>query len=91
MNKQALERIDEFGEIWTTCRGVHSVKGKSLNWGVEVDAKCMTNPLRDFITQELDLARKEERERIIKLIKSKDLHLGYANDIIDLINSHGII
>ena len=30
-------------------------------------------------------AVEEERERIIKLIKEKGLHLGYANDIINLI------
>ena len=33
---------------------------------------------------------KSERERIIKLIKEKGLHLGYANDIIELINQNNV-
>jgi len=34
--------------------------------------------------------KKEEKERIIKLIKEKGLHLGYANNIIDEINNGNI-
>jgi len=34
--------------------------------------------------------KKEERERIIKLIKKNKLHLGYANNIIDEINNGNI-
>lgn len=33
-------------------------------------------------------AIQEDRERIIKLIKEKGLHLGYANDIINIIRDN---
>ncbi len=36
----------------------------------------------------LDQAIQEDRERIIKLIKEKGLHLGYANDIIKIIREN---
>jgi hypothetical protein len=39
--------------------------------------------LKSFISSTI----KEERERIIKEVKAKGLHLGYANPIIDIINN----
>jgi predicted amidophosphoribosyltransferase len=39
--------------------------------------------LKSFISSTI----KEEQNRIIKLIKEKGLHLGYKNDIINLINN----
>jgi hypothetical protein len=44
-------------------------------------------PVADWWLAKLDLAIKEERKRIIKNIKEKGLHLGYANNIIDIINN----
>jgi hypothetical protein len=44
-------------------------------------------PVADWWLAQLDLAIKEERKRIIKKIKEKGLHLGYANNIIDIINN----
>lgn len=38
----------------------------------------------------IEECKKEERERIIKLIKKNKLHLGYANNIIDEINNGNI-
>ena len=36
----------------------------------------------------LKQAIQEDRERIVKLIKEKGLHLGYANDIINLLQAN---
>jgi len=47
------ERFHEFGEIWTTYFGVHSVTGKSANWNMEVEAKCDTKNLEAFIEETL--------------------------------------
>lgn len=38
-----------------------------------------------FIRETREQAKKEERERIKKLIKEKGLHLGYKNNILDII------
>ena len=46
------------------------------------------NNIKGFIQSEISLAVAQERERIVKLIIEKGLHLGYANDIIRLINNN---
>ena len=62
---------------------------RMLNWKFHhkktpcVNDEFAVNEVKQFISNLLE----EERERIIKLIKEKGLHLGYKNDIINLISS----
>jgi hypothetical protein len=41
--------------------------------------------IKSFISSQIKQAEERVKKRIIKLIKEKGLHLGYKNDIIDLI------
>ena len=45
-----------------------------------------SSDVKSCLQSKISLAVEQEKERIIKLIKEKGLHLGYANNIIDLIN-----
>lgn len=58
---------------------IKKTKQESYEEGMRVRSKYMQNKMEE--------ARLEERNRIIKAIKEKGLHLGYKNDILDIINS----
>ena len=69
---------------WTLILGI--IQGKIHNIVKETEERCKKE--KDYLVEatvamELDI----ERQRIIKLIKEKGLHLGYANPILDIINS----
>jgi len=65
------EKFDNFGEIWTTYFGVHSVKGLSQNWNMSVNAECQTKTIKDFIQNLLQ----QQKEEIIEKIKEKSKKL----------------
>ena len=94
MNKEPMECVDFTGgkELfeepmeWEEEFMRRAFKG---NFGLEfADGKktaCVNfDKIIEFIKNEVV---KNERERIIKLIKEKGLHLGYKNHIINLISS----
>jgi hypothetical protein len=66
----------------TRCSDGDLLGGKNDDDGKEVKR------LINFVKFQIKQAEERERARIIKLIKGKGLHLGYANNIITLINQN---
>jgi len=72
--------ISQKGKLYTD--GEYS-KGIEQNYKSD---KKEVEDIIDFITSIIKETEEKERQRIIKLIKEKGLHLGYKNDIINLIS-----
>lgn len=82
--------IEEFTEEWEKSNTWDSGKFGSLSEisdeYVEFDVNM--EGIADFWLEKIDQAIQEDRERIVKLIKERGLHLGYANDIINIIREN---